>query len=276
MNRTMFGVSIAVALAGSAFAQGDLYLSMADNVGVEIGGGGPYVDEDVFVTDPAGSTSAFFFTIDAGDLDAFHIMSNGHYLVSSLFNGTLAGTTFADGDLMEYDPVTDTVLGAFRGLDESAVTAGGDWSAVTMDDAGNLYLSAIDSTTTLNHAGGSLTFSDGDVIKVDAAGFASVFIAGADIFDDGDGDVYGLQWMSDGSFLMSTASDESVSGSTYLDGDVFRYDASTDTASLFFSESSFTDTANSHDIDAIYFQVPAPGTLALLGLGGLAAARRRR
>ena len=252
-----------------------LYLSVADNVGTQIGGG-TFTDEDVILTDQTGSTASQFFTITSNDLDAFHIMDNGNYLVSSLFNGSVNGMNFADGDLIEYNPTTGQIVGTFRGMDEAHATAGGDWSAVTMDSAGNLYLSSLDTTSTINHAGGSLTFSDGDIIMVDSAGVASLFLSAADIFDDGDGDIYGMHWMADGSFLMSTASDESISGTTYLDGDVFSYDVAGDSASLFFSESSFTDTANGHDVDAIYYNIPAPAGLAAFGLAGLAASRRRR
>lgn len=277
MNRTMIGASIAVALSAQAMAQGDLYLSMADNIGVEVGGTGAFTDEDVFRTGLDGTGATTFFSIASGDLDAFHILSNGNYLVSSLFNGNIGGTVFDDADLIEYDPNTGMIVGNYLGIGQgSFTTSSPDISAVTTDEAGNLYFSVLGNTT-MNHAGGSLSFTDGDIVMVDAmTGVASIFLSEADIFDDGDGDVYGLHWMGDGTLLMSGNEDEAVGGTTFLDGDVFQYDIATGAASLFFSEANFTDTSNGHDIDAIYFQVPAPGSLALLGLGGVFAARRRR
>lgn len=46
----------------------------------------------------------------------------------------------------------------------------------------------------------------------------------------------------------------------------------------FFANIAFEPDANNFDsdVDVDVFQIPAPGTLALVGLGGLAAARRRR
>ncbi|MEM8756919.1 MAG: PEP-CTERM sorting domain-containing protein [Planctomycetota bacterium] len=263
--------------AGAATAQpAGLYLSVADNVGTEVNGG-PFTDEDVFLTDAAGSSSSLFFSIDAGDLDAFHILPNGNFLFSSLFNGSIGGVTFDDADLIEFDPNTSSIVGNYLGLGfDSFTSAGPDVSAATTDADGNLYFSALGSTNALTHAGGSLTFTDGDIVRLDATtGIATIAIAEADLFDDGDGDVYGLHLDTDGTLLISTIDDEMISGSMFLDGDVFRYDPISDTASPFFSESSFTST-NTHDVDAVFFVVPAPASAALLGLGGLAAARRRR
>ena len=194
------------------------------------------------------------FSLDAGDLDAFHVLPNGNYLLSSLFNGDAGGNTFDDGDLIEYDPVANTIVGNYLGIGNSAfATTGEDITAATTDELGNLYFSTL-SDATLNHAGGALSFTDGDVIKVDAAtGIATIFIAEADLWDDGDSDVYGLHWMGDGTMLITSNADEFVDGEFILDGDIFRYDIASGIAiETFFSEANFT-SANTHDIDAIYF-----------------------
>ncbi|MEM9166724.1 MAG: PEP-CTERM sorting domain-containing protein [Planctomycetota bacterium] len=283
MNRTRCIVAASAALspfvlapAAAQTGPAGLYLSVADNVGTEIVQG-PYTDEDVILTDAAGSSSSLFFSIDAGDLDAFHILPNGNYLLSSLFNGVVGADNFQDADLVEYDPVAGSVVGNYLGLGEGSFTStAADVDAATTDAAGNLYFSALGSVNVLTHTGGSLTFTDGDIVRLDAAtGVASIFVTEGDLFDDGDGDVYGLHWNGDGTLLVTTNEDESISGSSFLDGDVFIYDPALDTASPFFSESSFTST-NTHDVDAVYFVVPAPASAALLGLGGLTALRRRR
>ncbi|GAB5497419.1 MAG: hypothetical protein Phyf2KO_24990 [Phycisphaerales bacterium] len=280
--RTAFAVTALVAaITTPAYAQpanAGLFLSVADNIGTEINGFGPFTDEDLIRTNPAGSFAEAFFAIDGGDLDAFHILPNGNYIFSSLFNGTIGATTFDDADLVEYDPNTGTVVGNYLGIGLSSFTSSApDISAATTDGDGNLYFSMLGVTNTMNHAGGSLTFTDGDIVRVDATtGVASVFVSEADIFDDGDGDVYGLHWNSDGSFLMSTNEDESVSGNTFLDGDVFTYFYSSDVSNLFFSEANFSDTANGHDIDAVFFNVPAPAGALALPLCALAAVRRKR
>lgn len=281
MRTTLAASALIAALASPALAQpadAGLFLSVADNIGTEINGVGPFTDEDVIRTNPAGSFAEAFFAIDAGDLDAFHILPNGNYIFSSLFNGTVGANSFEDADLVEYNPNTGTIVGNYLGIGESTFTSSAaDISAATTDDQGNLYFSLIGAANSMTHAGGSLDFTDGDIVRVDAAtGVASIFVAEADLFDDGDGDVYGLHWNSDGSFLISTNEDEVISGNSFLDGDVFAYYYGSDTSSLFFSESNFSDTANGHDIDAVYFQVPAPASAVLLGLGALATGRRRR
>ncbi|MGP1273256.1 MAG: hypothetical protein ACTS22_07970 [Phycisphaerales bacterium] len=272
-----------VAAAGLAASTGaqpvapGLYLSVADNIGTEIVQG-PYTDNEVIRTNPAGSFSESFFSIDSGDLDAFHILPNGNYLISSLFNGSLGGVTFGDADLIEYDPNTGVIIGNYLGLGEGSFTSSAsDISAATTDDQGNLYFSALATTNTILHSGGSLTFTDGDIVRLDAAtGVATIAVFEADLFDDGDGDVYGLHLDTNGTLLISANEDEMISGSMFLDGDVFRYDPLNDIASPFFSESSFTDGVNTHDIDAIYFAIPAPAAATLLGMASLTATRRRR
>ena len=64
-------VSFVVAsYAGAALAQpadAGLFLSVADNIGTEINGFGPFTDEDLIRTNPAGAFAEAFFAIDAGD-----------------------------------------------------------------------------------------------------------------------------------------------------------------------------------------------------------------
>ncbi len=271
MNRFVAAVC-AVACATTIAPAGQLFLSLADNIGNEINGNGPFTDNDMVNT----ADAVPLFSLNGGDLDAFHILDNGNYLLSSLFNGDAGGNIFDDGDLVEYNPFTNTIVGNYLGIGNSAfATTGEDITAATTDEQGNLYFSTL-SDATLNHAGGALSFTDGDVVKVDAAtGVASIFIAEADLWDDGDSDVYGLHWMGDGTMLVTSNSDELVNGTLFLDGDIFQYDLATGAASLFFSESNFT-SSNTHDVDAIYYRIPAPSSaLALAGLA-LAGARRRR
>lgn len=278
MNRSAVALAAVACCASFASAQGELFMSLADNIGVEINGFGPFTDEDMIRTTPSGSSASVFFAIDAGDLDAFHILDNGNYIMSSLFNGNVGGNAFDDGDLIEYNPFTNTIVGNYLGVGNAVFSgAATDITAATTDAQGNLYFSLL-SNDTMTHAGGSLAITDGDIVKVDAAtGVASIFISEADLWDDGDSDVYGLHWMGDGTMLITSNSDESVSGNFFLDGDVFRYDIATGASSLFFSEANFTDVGtNSHDIDALYFAVPAPGSALALGALGLAALRRRR
>lgn len=250
----------------------ELLISVADNVGTMLPGV-TFTDGDIVQTNAAGSSASLFtsgmiFGNDP-DIDAFHVMADGRYLVSSLFNDLSFNgpTSFRDGDIAVYDPATDT---AALFLSEDLFTGSSvDISAVSMDAAGNLLLSTLGDA-----ALAGTSFTDGDIVKYDLNnGAASIVVNEVDLFDDGNGDVYGLHALDNGNFLITTNVDEVISGTLFRDGDIFEYDPITDTATLVFSEDSFTDGVNSHDIDAIYL-VPEPASALLLVVAGLA--RRRR
>jgi hypothetical protein len=253
-----------------------LTLSLVDNTNNFLPGFGPFTDNDAVTADaPAGTNGVLEFSLDGGDLDAMHRLPNGNWLVSSLFNGTFGGVTFDDGDLVEIDPSS----GAFvQTVIPNTVftTPGPDFTAVSQLPDGNLLFSMLGSSNTITTPSGPVTFTDGDIMLYNVpTGDVSVFIAEADLFDDGDGDVYGIHHMMDGTLLLTTNVDESISGTTYRDGDVFRYDPTNGSTSLFFSEDTFIG-GNTWDVDGLYWEIPAPGAAGLLGLAGLAAARRRR
>jgi len=42
------------------------------------------------------------------DIDAVHILESGNIILSTEGSATLGGLSFADGDLIEYNPITDT------------------------------------------------------------------------------------------------------------------------------------------------------------------------
>ncbi len=265
---------IAPALAVAAFAgmaQGQLILSVANNTGNQLAGL-TFNDGDMVLTDPAGSSASIFFAesnwTSDGDTDAFHILPNGNYLFSSLFNSEIGGVQFDDADLIEYNPNTGAANIYF--ISESSFDDDfEDISGVSTLDNGNIIFSTLTDASI-----GGVGFTDGDLVEYDiTTNTVSVLVDEADIFDDGDGDIYGIHANADGTFLLSAVADEMVSGTMFLDGDIFLYDPATDTASLYFSEASFG--GQNQDIDAI-FVIPAPGSAALLALAGVAGVRRRR
>ncbi|MEC9372669.1 MAG: hypothetical protein VYC34_02455 [Planctomycetota bacterium] len=275
MNRITIAVaSAAVAISASAQAQ-DIYLSMLDNIGVELGGL-TFTDGDVVRYNPGADTASVFHSesliTPGNDITAFHLLPNGNYLLSVLFNGrTLGGLTFDDGDLVEYDPVND-VASIFGGISESSFANNADISGVSIAANGVIVLSTLEDNTL-----GGLSYTDGDLIGYDTmTGLASLLIAEADLFDDGDGDIDAVHALETGNYVISFATDtESISGTMFRDGDLVEYNPFTDTASLYFSEDLFTDTANGHDINAVFI-VPAPASGLLLGAAPLALIRRRR
>jgi len=275
MRTRAIGTAMVIGLvAGTAF--GDrLTLSLVDNIDNGLPGFGPFTDNDAVSSDvPGGTNGALEFSLDGGDLDAIHRLDNGNWLVSSLFNGSFGGVTFDDGDLVEIDPTNGTFVQTV--IPNTVFTSSApDFTAITQLPDGNLLFSMLGSSNTITTPSGSVTFSDGDVMLYNVpTGDVSVYLSEADLFDDGDGDVYGLHHMPDGDLLVTTNVDEMIGGTTYRDGDAFKYNIASDTATLFFSEDNFVGS-NSWDIDALYY-VPTPGTAALAGLIGLAGVRRRR
>jgi MYXO-CTERM domain-containing protein len=270
----------AVSFTTAASAQGPLFLSLSDGIDNNIPAFGPFTDDDAVFTSLDNSSGGLAFALESGDLDAMHRLPNGNWIVSSLFNGSFGGTLFDDGDLVEIDIVNNIVVGNYFISNTLFTSTAPDISGVSLLPSGNILFSMLGSSNTITTPSGPVTFTDGDIMEFDiATGNVSTFLSEADLFDDGDGDVYGIHAFADGTLLLSANTDESISGSLFLDGDAFLYDPATDTASLVYSEDNFFSAGpNTWDIDALYFDgpIPAPGAAGLLGLAGLAAARRRR
>lgn len=215
------------------------YLSVANNIGNGLGGL-VFRDGDIVAYDADTNTSTLFFNEDAFgglsvDLTAFHLFPDGSFLLSVLFNGrTLGGLTFDDGDLVRYDPATDTA--SFYFLTESSFTDGGaDISGVSVRANGNILVSLLADNTLAG-----VSFTDGDIVEYDpVAGTASIYLGEATLCDDGDCDVVAIHERTNGHLILSFASDELVSGIPFLDGDLIDYDPITDAASLFLSEGLF-------------------------------------
>lgn len=263
--------SVAVLCAATA-ANAQVLLSVSDNIGNELPGL-TFLDGDVVETDTAGSFGSLFFAesniLPSADVDAFHVLPDGDLLLSVLFNGrTLGGLTFDDGDLVRYNPGTDTAS-VFE-LNETNTNAD-DIDAITVLPDDNLAFSTGNSTNTL----GGVAVSDGDILGYNVPGGTfSVLHSEASIFDDGDGELNALHFdPSDGTYLISTFADETISGVAFRNGDLIRWDPASDSASLYFSEDNFLGE-NFYNIDAA-FVVPSPAS-ATLALAGLVAMRRRR
>lgn len=120
------GTSIdAIALHGE-----DLLLSFDTTIALDPGFA---EDEDLVLADAAGLTlflDGSASGIDSSlDLDAAHnVASNGHLLVSFDTSGAIAGVSFNDEDVLEYDPLTGTWLLSF-----DATSLYAEWAAVDMD-----------------------------------------------------------------------------------------------------------------------------------------------
>jgi hypothetical protein len=243
----------------------EIYLSTA--VGATLGGL-TFRNGDIARYDTSTDTATLFFSEDlftfTEDVDAFELLSNDHLLLSTKSGASLGGLTFLDGDLVEYDPATDTAVLYFS---ESLFSSDTEVDAATVLPNGHLVLST-QGTETL----GGLTFRDGDLAEYDpVSGFATLFF-NENLFAASE-DIDAFDVLPDGSIILSTTNAASLAGVAFTAGDLVQYFPSSNTASIFFSGSNFTAIAN---IDATAVFVPEPGTglLFLLGLAGLAAYRR--
>lgn len=108
------------------------------------------------------------------DVDAFHLMDNGHYLLSTSGDARLGANhvSFKPGDIVEYDPVNDlaSVYFAstrFRTSGGNPVSSGAvNVDGVSMLD-GDLLLSVEEATARLGAPPNMLTFRDGDIVLYD-------------------------------------------------------------------------------------------------------------
>ena len=197
-------------------------------------GGLAFDDIDLAVYDPPGDSASLYFegapTTLTIDIDALHILANDHILLSTKDAATLGGLSFTDGDLVEYDPGTDTAVLYF---DAAAFGADEDITSVYVMDNGHILLST-DSDATL----GGLGFTDNDLVEFDpGSDSATLFFDGSTTTLTSDIDAVHL--LDNGHILLSTKDAATLGGLSFSDGDLVEYDAATDTAVRYFDEARF-------------------------------------
>lgn len=109
-------------------------------------GGEAIGDDDVVAYDPDTASVTFLldgarFTAGSEDVDAVHVLDNGHLVLSTDAAATIGGVTFDDGDLVQYDGAADAAVVLLR---ESIAFESGneDIDAVHILADGRLVLSA--------------------------------------------------------------------------------------------------------------------------------------
>ncbi|MDY6913794.1 MAG: PEP-CTERM sorting domain-containing protein [Planctomycetota bacterium] len=135
---------------------------------------------DLVEYNPATDTATLFFDGYPkfgtwSDIDAVHVLANGHIILSTDVNATLGGLGFQDEDLVEYDPVAQTATLFFDGT--TLFTDGGaeDVDAVCVLPNGHIILST-ETDATLN----GFAFEDEDLVEYDpVAGTATLFFDGS-------------------------------------------------------------------------------------------------
>lgn len=202
-------------------------------------GGLNFDDIDLAEYDPVTSTATLYFdgstTTLTPDIDAIHVLANGHILMSTKDDTTFGGLNFQDGSLVDYDPTTDVATLYFN---ETAFGSDEDIVSVYVMANGHLLLST-DSDANL----GGLNFTDNDLIEYD------LDTDTATLYFDGStttliSDIDAVHVLDNGHLLLSTKDDASLGGLNFKNGDLIEYDQATDTATLYFDEGKFSANEN--------------------------------
>jgi len=169
------------------------------------------------------------------DIDAVHLLANGHILLSVKDSSTLGGISLDDGDLADYDPVTDTATLVFDG---STLFTDPDEKikSVHLLDNGHLVLST-DSNATL----GGLSFTDKDLAEYALATDTATLYADSSTTTL-DGKIDAVHILENGHIILSVKDSATSGGISCEDGDLIDYDPVADSATLYFDGSGlFTD-----------------------------------
>ncbi len=272
----MFSCCLAVLLLGATASADSIYLST--NAQETLGGLTFQADDAVHYDSVSNSSTLSFdganFTA-AENVDALHVLANGNLLLSAATLAELGGVTFNDGDVIEYNPLTNMVVGTVMAESFFGVDVDIDAFSVTMD--GNYLFSTRSGHNTLG-----FIWEDGDVVQYDPiAGVLSLYFD-EDLFATGE-DINGIHAMDDGSLLITTTSAATLGGNLFRDGDVALWNIVDGSTTLFFNEDLFSNSAQIDGVslnpppNAIPNVVPEPGTWGLFGaaLAGLVALRAR-
>jgi hypothetical protein len=305
--RYMIGAILAAAiLTGGATAQADtvLYLSTRANNTIS---GVSFLAGDIVAYDMDNSAASLAFrgadhfrtsggSVGASeDIDAITVMPDGTFLISTASDARLgksaqAGGTlhFYAGDVVRYDPVTDTAVMYFDGDREFLTDRWRPGEDENIDAFELLPNGHVLLSTTGSARLGNLNFLNSDLIEYNPdSNSASVYFS-HNLFRRYNGtfgnykDIDGaaIDPLSGNLLLSVTSTSTTYLGNPALPfqrGDIVEYNRQTDTATLFFNQSLFLIHCDNDDVDAFdvvsvgFGQPVVPEPLTLLAVGGALA-----
>ena len=234
-------------------------------------GGLTFRDGDLVEYDPDMDLSTLFFNEDlftaSENIDALYVLSNDNIVLSTTGSATLGGLSFTSGDLVEYNPLTDTGVLLFDG---NLFSGNENVDAVFIQNNGNIILSTAGSATL-----GGLSFGNDDLVEYDPLSDTSSLFFDGSLFS-GSENIDAFDLLSNGNILLSTTTTATLGGLTFSNGSLAEYNPLTGIASLYFDENLFSNAAN---IDAVFITsvpVPEPATAAILAFGGLMMVHKMR
>ena len=229
------------------------------------------------------STAMLLLTTEA-NMDAFHVRSDGTFLVSNQTSFNLGGMAFQDGQIANYDPATDT---ATLFLDfEALLDPSGDIDidAISELDDGQIVFSTLNPSAINVGPNAGLAFNENDVMIYNPTTMvAGVYMSSA-VITNGDNfnNVDGVSVLSDDLIALSVGTggvtDIRIGGVDFQRNDVVVYDRQNDTAEIIVEGSTVFVGPPSPTIDALHVipAVPEPAGWALVVGGCLYVLRRRR
>ena len=180
------------------------------------------------------------------EIDAMHLLANGHIVFSLKIDGmTLGGLTFDEEDLVDYDPVLDTATLIFDGS-SLFETSDEDVKSVYVMDNGHFVLSTSSSATL-----GGLSFENIDLVEYDpVADKASLFFDGS--LTTLTEKINAVHVLPNGHIVISiTAASATLGGLSFTEDDLVDYDPVADTATVMFDGGSLFD-APDEDIKSVH------------------------
>ncbi len=201
-------------------------------------GGLSFADEDLVEYDSDADTASMFFDGSAvfsgnEDIDAVHILANGHIVLSTTGSASIGGVSFQDEDLVDYDPSSGTATIVFDG---SAIFAGfEDLDAVHVLSNGHILLSTEGSASI-----GGLSFESRDLVEYNTStGIATLYLDGSSVFN-GAANINAVHVLDNGHVVMSVAgTNRSIGSLTFNQEDLVEYDPVADSAIMYFDGSSY-------------------------------------
>jgi sugar lactone lactonase YvrE len=230
-----------------------------------------FLDGDIVAYDLATQSTRTILsesTFDGGtNLDAIHRLDDGSMLLSAAANLRINGVRYSKGDIVLYDPLTDTASLFLDGSDHFGNRADIDAIAIATD---GVLLISMAGTIQI----GGVSYTDGDVIAYDP-----VTRTASEYFDEGlfgsNADINGLAIKANGHLLLSTDRAATLAGLGFEDYDVVEYDPINKSATLFFDGSAIVPSPGTDsDIWGISLPEPRAGAFVLLALAAIAARRR--
>ena len=263
-------VICAAAVLSIVFASPVIATIILSTDATETLGGLTFENGDLVDYDPSTDTATLCFNenLFSGDedIDAAHLLDNDNIILSTVSGATLGGLTFGKGDLVEYNPTTDTATLFF---DENLFSsAQPNIDALYVHDSGNIILS-----TTGNATLGGLSFGKDDLIEYNPPTDVATLFFDGNLFS-GNEDIDAVHILSSSNIVLSTVGAATLGGLTFGAGDLAEYNLTTNTTTLYFDGNNFSTSAN---IDGAYITpIPEPATIALLGLSSLVLIGRMR